>query len=324
MSNLDMSESIKVNPLVSIIVIAYNSSQFILETLESAKVQSYYNIELIVTDDCSSDDTVEICQKWIAINKDCFVRTVLLTSEINTGIPKNCNRGLYASKGTWVKLIAGDDALMINCIKDNIDFIAKNSKVFFCFSEENCYQSIIRFQNLITESAEFSTQLLIGFSKLNSEKQLQVLARKCIVYGPTVFLNRKKLLQIRGFDISYPFIEDHPTWYNWLFMGEKIFFFPKKTVNYRVHDQSITKIKSNDKYVFSDFTIKKRKMIQELFFKHYSLLEKVLFYVEYEFYTYCNAIRKKSIFDVFLIKIWYLLVCVAIRLNSFILKSKLR
>lgn len=48
------------NSLVSVVVICYNSAQYILETLESIKSQSYKNIELIITDDNSSDSTVEI------------------------------------------------------------------------------------------------------------------------------------------------------------------------------------------------------------------------------------------------------------------------
>ena len=53
-----MNQDIK--PLVSIIVITYNSAKFVLETLESAKAQTYQNIELIISDDCSSDNTIEI------------------------------------------------------------------------------------------------------------------------------------------------------------------------------------------------------------------------------------------------------------------------
>lgn len=55
-------------PLVTIAVVTYNSSQTILETLESVKEQTYKNIELIISDDCSSDNTTDICQKWLQKN----------------------------------------------------------------------------------------------------------------------------------------------------------------------------------------------------------------------------------------------------------------
>ncbi len=66
-------------------VITYNSSKFVNETLESAKNQSYENIELIVSDDCSTDDTVEICKNCIERNMQRFTRTELLTVKKNTG-----------------------------------------------------------------------------------------------------------------------------------------------------------------------------------------------------------------------------------------------
>jgi glycosyltransferase involved in cell wall biosynthesis len=81
----------------------------VLETLESAKAQSHTNLELIVSDDHSTDNTVEICRRWIENNKERFVRAELIISEKNSGIPANCNRGVKAARGEWVKLIAGDD-----------------------------------------------------------------------------------------------------------------------------------------------------------------------------------------------------------------------
>lgn len=53
------------NPLVSVIVITYNSSKYVLETLNSVAAQTYDNIELIISDDCSKDNTVEICRNWL-------------------------------------------------------------------------------------------------------------------------------------------------------------------------------------------------------------------------------------------------------------------
>ena len=73
-------------PLVSVPVITYNSSKTVLETLDSIYNQTYQNLELIVSDDCSTDNTVGICREWIEAHKKRFVRTELLTVEKNTGV----------------------------------------------------------------------------------------------------------------------------------------------------------------------------------------------------------------------------------------------
>ena len=117
-------------PLVSVIVITYNSSNYVLETLESAKAQTYKNIELIISDDGSTDTTVGICKNWINQNKERFVAVKCITTGNNTGIAPNCNRGLKEAKGEWLKFIAGDDILMDSCIERNMDFV-QNSPHFF-------------------------------------------------------------------------------------------------------------------------------------------------------------------------------------------------
>src|SRR4051794_20989340 len=100
-----------IDPFVSIIVFTYNSSNYVVETLESAKAQTYRNIELIVSDDGSTDETIPLCLDWLTKNKQEFLRAEIITVEKNTGIPANCNRGVKAAAGEWVKLIAGDDIL---------------------------------------------------------------------------------------------------------------------------------------------------------------------------------------------------------------------
>ena len=99
----------KYNPLITVGVIAYNSSEYILELLESIKAQSYQNVELIVSDDKSTDNTVAICEEWISKNKDRFVRAEVIVPEHNTGTAGNYNRALFAAKGEWMKFIDGDD-----------------------------------------------------------------------------------------------------------------------------------------------------------------------------------------------------------------------
>ena len=56
-------------PLVSVIAVTYNSSAYILETLESIKNQTYSNLEIIITDDCSTDITISTINNWLESNK---------------------------------------------------------------------------------------------------------------------------------------------------------------------------------------------------------------------------------------------------------------
>lgn len=119
------------NPLVSVIIITYNSSDFVLETLQSVYDQDYSNIEIIVTDDCSTDNTTKIVENWLLHNDHHFVRTKLVKSDKNTGIPANCNRGIKDSKGEWIRLIAGDDLLAPNSIRKQIEFAQKNGAEAF-------------------------------------------------------------------------------------------------------------------------------------------------------------------------------------------------
>ena len=57
--------------LVSVVVITYNSGKYVLETIESTKTQTYQSIELIISDDCSTDNTVTFAEiGWRRINSD--------------------------------------------------------------------------------------------------------------------------------------------------------------------------------------------------------------------------------------------------------------
>src|SRR5574344_449604 len=121
--------------LVSIIVITYNSSRFVLETLESAYRQTYQDIELIVSDDCSTDDTYDICQHWVSIHKERFVRSICTQTPRNGGICWNYNHALKFVQGDWIKYIAGDDILKDNSIERYTSNIKKNVFFYTCITE---------------------------------------------------------------------------------------------------------------------------------------------------------------------------------------------
>jgi glycosyltransferase involved in cell wall biosynthesis len=219
-------------PLVSIIVITYNSSKFVLETLESAKAQTYMNIELIISDDCSTDNTVEIIRKWIDENKDRFARTEIITTTMNTGISANCNRGLSNAYGEWVKLIAGDDVLMSNCIKDNVIFIKDKHEISFVFSDGYRIDNIGRILRKIGPPPEKMN--------LDWKGQFRFILKEMFVPPVSSFIRNSTLKDLGGFCEKTPFIEDHSLYINALRNGNKLYYLPHCTVLYRKHENSTT------------------------------------------------------------------------------------
>lgn len=121
--------------LVSVVVVAYNSSKTILETLDSIFAQTYSPLELIIADDASTDDTAAIAREWIDAHRSRFVRTELVIAEKNGGISANCNRGCSRAQGDLMKSIAADDILLPNCITDNVDFMNTHPEATVVFSK---------------------------------------------------------------------------------------------------------------------------------------------------------------------------------------------
>lgn len=97
-------------PLVSFIVTSYNYEKFIIKTLESIKEQTYKNYEIIVVDDCSSDNSVEKIEEFISLNQD--IRITLIKHDVNRGQLAAMLSGLKIAAGAFVSFIDSDDVLV--------------------------------------------------------------------------------------------------------------------------------------------------------------------------------------------------------------------
>ncbi len=225
----------KDSALVSIVVITYNSSDFVLETLESAKAQTYKNVELIISDDCSKDNTIQICRDWLEKNSKRFVSTKLLEAPVNTGISANCNRGLNAASGEWLKFIAGDDILFTSAIEDLKQFVRANKNgEELSFLYGGC-------QFILDGKLDKEMQIpSTAFQQMNAyEQYLSLLLNGNNIHGPTAFFNRKKMKELSGFDESIPFSEDWPLFIKATKNRNKLFFLNKSVAGYRIHDKGI-------------------------------------------------------------------------------------
>ena len=227
-------------PLVSVVVITYNSSKYVLETLESIKDQTYKNIEQVVSDDCSTDNTVSVVEDWVEKNKDRFVAVEVVKVLANTGIAPNCNRGLYVSRGEWIKLIAGDDLLLPNCISESIHYLNNDNNINVVFS-----RMMLMTDGKISISS-YPLDWQLDFFLLSAADQNKLLVLRNYVWlAPAAFMRRVIMNQPVYFDEKYPFCEDYPLWFRLTASGVRLHYFDKYTVVYR---QGSSVSRSNDKW----------------------------------------------------------------------------
>ncbi len=224
-------------PLVSVAVVTYNSSKTIIETLDSIYNQTYPNLELIVSDDCSPDNTVEICRKWIETHKNRFARTELLTVKANSGVSANMNRGADACRGEWVKDIAGDDVLLPECVDIYVNYIREHADAVCVFAKMEIFGGDEKTRKYNEEKYSKGEEI---FSWSIEDQYDYITLRRNWIPAPTAFYNKPKVvaLGIRN-DERIPFYEDVPKWINYLRKGVHFDYINKATVRYRISDSSL-------------------------------------------------------------------------------------
>jgi len=116
-------------PLVSICIPAYNNAGYIKETIDSILNQTYKNIELVIVNDNSTDNTVEVIE---SIKDD---RIKLYHNEKNLGMSGNWNRCLSLCTGEYIKLVCADDMLVPDCIEKEVNAFIENPDVMLVESD---------------------------------------------------------------------------------------------------------------------------------------------------------------------------------------------
>jgi alpha-1,3-rhamnosyltransferase len=250
------------NFLVTVRVLSYNSSRTVLETLDSIYNQTYQNIELIVSDDASVDNTVELVKQWLADKTGRFTNVQLLTVKENTGTSANINRTLAVAKGKWIKGVAADDVLFPNAIEKYVGFVHQNPTAKWVYAKAKCYKYVFSEENIFDAFPNLDKRLK-NLNNLNSAEQLQYMCYHYPYYYPTQFVLKELYMEVGGCDEEFRNLDDFPLWFRFYRHGERCFFMDEYVMGYRFSDRNLSvNLKSilNKKLVTEDYKMKKKYM----------------------------------------------------------------
>jgi len=204
----------KLQPLVTIITPTYNRANYILETVASILEQGYPNLEYIVLDDGSTDDTLAVLQKYEG--------HIVLETHSNMGEAATVNKGFAMARGDIIAVVNSDDPLLPDAINTMVEFMIRHSQVGVAYPD----------WNMIDAQGE-----IISHVQTWEYDYLAMLRQHYCIPGPGVFFRRSILESLKGRDASFRYVSDFDFW---LRAGLLTSFarVPKTLATFRTHPDS--------------------------------------------------------------------------------------
>lgn len=196
--------------MISVCIPSYNSEKYIALAIESVLLQTCQEFELIVVDDCSTDNTFEIAK---AFNDP---RIQLIRNKANLGAQSNWNKCLSLATGKYIKILPGDDTLYPECLAKQLAVLmdSENDDVSFVY----CSRDVVDAQGRHVMKARFPGSGRVSRStmiKRNVRHGMNVIGE------PGAVMFRKSASQkAGGFDASLPYIIDLNYWIRLLDYGD--------------------------------------------------------------------------------------------------------
>ena len=206
-------------PLVSIITPTYNCAQFIGETIKSVQGQTYPNWEMIIVDDCSTDNTREIVCAYSA--KDARIRYHVL--EKNSGAAVARTTAMQAAQGSYMAFLDSDDIWYPEKLEKQLAFMQQTGHAFTCTSYEQ-----------MTEDANLLGRVIKSIEKTSYNRLLL----DCPVGNSTVMYNVERMGKFRVPNIRKR--NDDALWLAMLKKEPYIWGMPEVLMKYRIRKNSIS------------------------------------------------------------------------------------
>lgn len=214
-------------PLVSVLVICYNQERYIKEALTSALEQDYDNLEVVVADDASTDNTQQIIRE---LGKDHPEKLKMYFNPKNLGITANSNVGLKHCRGEFVAFMGGDDVLLPGKISRQVEWFSQDDSRVLCghdveWIDQNGALLGIRTSELVPISSGRGAS---GFIKHGTP------------FAATSVMVRRSRIPEYGFHPALPVVSDWKLWIDVIATHGSYGYIPGIWAQYRRHRDNVT------------------------------------------------------------------------------------
>lgn len=231
------------NDKISIITASYNYAQYISECIESVIAQTYQNWELIIVDDGSTDNSVEIIKSYC--QKDNRIKLYQHKNGQNKGLKDTILLGLKQADSEWVAFLESDDMFMPDYLEEKVKVIEKEPEVKFIFNNFDIIGNMTFKQTSYDKQFQQLMKNKIGLHNYNKE----MLNDNPIPTFSVVIL--KKDLLLNNIDFNSP-IKQWLDYYLWIQLASKNnFYFINQTLTlWRKHSDSYINTPTEPRYKF--------------------------------------------------------------------------
>ncbi len=226
------------NPLVSVIISAYNAEKYIAEALKSIIGQSYRNLEIVIINDGSTDKTLDV----INLFKDSRIRVI---SRGNKGLVYSLNEAIGIAKGELICRMDADDI----CKPDRVE------KQVAVFNSYRYVDFVFTGAELIDDNSEFVCDAWVGSQ---TEEIIARIEWYNTIYHPTVMFKKELIEKYGVYHLLNDCYEDKDLWLRFRRQGINFYFLSDKLLKYRLCSNSIHSNYNNYWYTVSNSCIVNR------------------------------------------------------------------
>lgn len=218
------------NPILSVITSVYNCEKYIEFSLNSIFNQTFQDLQFIIVNDGSTDNTWNIVKKLCAAHRG---DVLLIDHNDNKGLFVSRSEAINASKGKYIALQDGDDYSLPYRFKKQINFLEKNKNIFCCGS----------YAIRIDENNEDNG--IMDYPPNNHDEIVKMITEKCMnpIIDPSTMFRKNDFLEFGDYSLrkDINLVDDLDLWLRFIISGKKFYNFQEPLIKYRMNNSGNTR-----------------------------------------------------------------------------------